>query len=441
MKVMLVLPRWQVEARDFKRCLDGLAVNFPGQEVTVAAWPEAAAAHQQALGLAAVVPYQRNQALDAFDVIAYIEVRGETEAQEASRLAPRKVYQFDFTYPYFRARPLLVAASEVKDYFAHTEAHVFNRLAPYGSDFMYYFPYGYIFKCLGMGPLNEFGLRIKEDLASFEKRPENHKVLAVFGGSATWSLDCLYPEMFSHRLEIYLNQWAQESGSPLKFSVLNMGQHGNVVMNEMLTYLLLCNRIKPEVVIAHDGFNDFLYGAYCDPWLLKTHSLCYQDNLEQWSRILHNTQDRPITHEGEQEYRVLNTPQAIVRAYVERKDQFRQIVLNRGDHFIWALQPFVHSKSGLAPVEQQYQERLAQLTEAYGEAFRNMKMLYQSFTQAVRFPPEADYIDFHRIFSQYGADRHLFADNVHPSPEGDDIIARVYFNYIRDKITSGQWFS
>ena len=46
----------------------------------------------------------------------------------------------------------------------------------------------------------------------------------------------------------------------MHFTVLDFGLPGNVVLNEIITYLLHCQDIRPDIVVAHDGFNDLFYG-------------------------------------------------------------------------------------------------------------------------------------------------------------------------------------
>ena len=93
-----------------------------------------------------------------------------------------------------------------------------------------------------------------EDLA---EREESLRVIALFGGSAAWSPECLHHEMFSSRLEDALRQKAAEIGSALRFKVLNFGQHGHVVFNEIQTFTMFCVGLRPDVVLTHDGYNDF----------------------------------------------------------------------------------------------------------------------------------------------------------------------------------------
>ncbi|MFM9597667.1 hypothetical protein ACKI1O_51185, partial [Streptomyces scabiei] len=79
------------------------------------------------------------------------------------------------------------------------------------------------------------------------------------------------------------------------------------MINEMLTYTNFCWDLRPDVVVAHDGYNDAVYGQLCDPRVLDDWDMIYQENLEGWSQILHETADTPRTQHS-LPYRAVNQP-------------------------------------------------------------------------------------------------------------------------------------
>ena len=218
------------------------------------------------------------------------------------------------------------------------DANIFNRLSPREPWGFYYFPFGYLFRFLGMGPINSFGCRIVESLPDLARRDSGHKVVACFGGSAAWSMYCLHHQMYTELLQRRLNDYCKQRDVRLRFTVLNFGQHGHVVMNEMLSYLSFCWHLKPDIVVAHDGYNDAVYGQLCDPRVLDDWDLVYQENLEGWSQILHGTADIPRTQPS-LPYRAVNQPVQVLRSYARRKRQFASIVRSNGGMFVWGLQP------------------------------------------------------------------------------------------------------
>ena len=337
----------------------------------------------------------------------------------------KRVYTINSNGHLCNCRPDQVDSYEYPD----IDAHIFNKLghkSPSGG--YYYFPYGYLYRFTNLGPINAFGFRIDIDYRSLENRDVNHKVIAVFGGSAAWSYGCIYEEMFSYRLEVLLNDYCSRNKLPLKFTVLNFGMHAHVVMNEMLTYNLFCYQIKPDYTIAHDGFNDILYGLISDPFLLKKYDLTYSPILEEWSHILHGTHDIP-TNQPSIPYKSLNLPQNILKAYLTRKYQFQEMVELQGGIYIWGFQPMLYSKKKLSTSEKVYRH-----CKAHEDLIPQIKFLYERFAKDVELPERVPILDFHQYFGQFGDDMTLFIDIVHTTPLGDEKVAEYYFTYLKNDI-------
>jgi hypothetical protein len=251
MTVLLVLPDWELSTQDFRRCLASLKVNFPGEEVVFVS-PRAWTKHYEKALEQKIGAYNRREALSRYDRIIFIENSSNNESMLAKSLSEKPLYHFDMEHPWGRARCLLLSEDISGDDYPLIDVHIFNALSPHQTDMYYYFPYGYLFRYLGLGPINAFGFRIDKPLESYVGRPNTHKLIAVFGGSSAWSLDCLYNEMFSFKLEEKLNKHSKDNGWEQTFSVLNFSQHGHVLLNELFTYILFCHELKPDIVIAHD---------------------------------------------------------------------------------------------------------------------------------------------------------------------------------------------
>lgn len=436
MRVMMVLPRRDVPGEDFRRCLKSVQLNLPGSVVTIESPPGWAMRHQDTLGAAVIEGYPPDF-MTAFDAIAFLEYNGDQRAIElAERLEKGdrlSVYRFNLDQPYCRAQMLPVRVLSPAEYNPHHDDHVFGRLAPSGTDFFHYFPYGYLFRCVGLGPINGFGFRIADNPGQMETRPTNHKVIAVFGGSSAWSLDCLYDEMFSAVLERLLTERLAERGSDVKVTVLNFGQHGNVVLNEILTYTLFCNRLRPDIVLAHDGFNDLAYGMATDPTLLLQ-GLCYQFNLEAWAGLLHDTMPTAEPGAPAVKREPRNAPQTVIRAYIRRKQQFQRLVEADGGRFVWGLQPTMESKAALSASEQAFVSRVLPSEDPVEPIMALMKDLYEMMLANVPLLRQVDFVNFHQEFAKYGADRTLFADKMHTTPDGDRVIAERYADHLIDAL-------
>ena len=311
--------------------------------------------------------------------------------------------------------------------------HVFSRMAPRRDAGYYYFPYGYFAHYPGMGPVDSFGFRGSSDWQRLATRDPSHRLVVVSGGSAVWSQCCLPEEAFPAVLEDLLNEWSRDSGLALRFSVMNLGIFGNLIVQQTFNYLLFAESLRPEYVIAHDGFSDFVFGLVSDPWLLAKHAMTYQTECEDWGQRIHNAPDELRTHRTIP-FEVLNLPHVVVQAYVARKHQFRRVVQGGGARFIWGFQPCIFSKGELSPDEHRV---VASPHPVYGPAHRKLQFVYDRFRALSRLPADPPIVDCHLAFRKCGANERLFHDHVHTTPLGDQKIARLYFEAIRQDFLSG----
>jgi len=333
----------------------------------------------------------------------------------------------------------LVHAEGSKGYFDYKEypymdKHIFNRLSPKRDVSHYYAPYGYYFRYMGFGPLNEFGHRIKVDLSQLEKRAPNHKVVAVFGGSAAWGYFSLFEEMFPSVLEKALNKYCQEQAIDLSFTVLNFAQHAAVVINGILNYLLLCHRLKPDVVIAHDGFNDMFNGQVSDNYLLTQYDMTYYFKTKKWSIILNDDKEaeahwveppRPYWHI------TTNSCDDNTNAYFSRTLQFQELVENAGAIYMSGLEPLVNSKKAFSPLEKKWCDENYIMEE---EPWSTIPAVYEDYLSKRPGDKLHHFINFHEYFNRFGADSTLFFDTIHTTRDGEAIIADVYSKYFQDVI-------
>ena len=230
---------------------------------------------------------------------------------------------------------------------------------------------------------------------------------------------------------------ARSGISELQFTVLNLGQHGHVVMNEMLTYMNFCWDLKPDIVVAHDGYNDAMYGQICDPRMLDGLDMIYQENLEGWSQILHQTADTPRTQHS-LPYRLVNQPVRVLKSYAKRKRQFAQIVRSNGGMFIWGLQPVASSRKKRSPLEAGLLRHNRNPDHAPMAA--NVEGMFRILRQSLKLDDDTPFVDCDAAMSTYRPDRLILGDEVHLMPEGDVLLARLYADAIVSAyVEKGRW--
>jgi len=430
-RALLVLPPRPLSPEKFARFVKSIQQNLGDIEIEVAyrgdhATPKYASGH--------VTHRFDDSLLPNYSEVIFIDGPEEFDGRNEADLAAQshdKVYRFDQRDAGFEMRLMPVGRSPNESDFPHISAHVFNRVTTELHNHYYFFPYGYLYRYLGFGPINPFGHRIAKDLAAYRRRPAHHKLIACFGGSSCFSMYCLHDEMFTSRLEARLNAWAEETANGLEFTVLNFGQHGNVVLNQLLTYQLFVYDLKPEVVIAHDGFNDLAYGQISDASLLAGHGIAYQTNLETWGAALNgNAHALPVEREVNGVRQVQSMPPAVLSAYLQRETQFARTVTNDGGKFIWGLQPFLLSKRQRSAQEKEFERKALHSSHAFLPCYRNMEHLYDMTVHSAATSPIGDFIDLHAAFAEQPATETHFFDFVHLSPVGDELIATRYANHL-----------
>ena len=321
----------------------------------------------------------------------------------------------------------------------YLDEHVFVRLSPRSfRQTAYMFPYNGYYEALAsaFGPITSFGFRIAEDLHELQRRSEDRFVMAVFGGSSTLSPACLQNETFSSCLASMLEQHFCTHGGRFKTaSVLNFGNSGATVLNELITYLLFVQLQSPHVVVAHDIFNDFAHGLRTDPVLLSKYQITYLPEMERWAQMLMGTSNVPLSQQGDPNlpFVVRTGPQAIVKAYLARKRQFMEIVERSGTVFVYGIQPAWFGKR-LTPRETKKMAEIRRVDQHSAPLYEHMERLYSMAHDHLRRDPPQFLVDVHEEFARFGLDEELFVDHAHLNPAGDRRVAEIYFRRIVDEV-------
>jgi hypothetical protein len=431
MPLAVLMPAGEVEGFPLDQRMAGVTAVFGQAESTsFFARPEDAGFYRARLPEVRIEPL-RPGCLDRFDRIALMECSRPDLSPYGDGLAAASDARLYHVYDYGLVVPLGRAIDAV-DY-PFIDAHAFNRYSPRAGavDFgcSYFFPYGYLYRLFGMGPINEYGHRIPFDFRALASRPTSHKVVACYGGSACWSVYCCHQQTFTQVMEQRLNDRCASRGLGLQFTVLNFGSPGQVVLNEIFTHVLFGSLVKPDVVVAHDGSNDIGYGQTSDPFLLRDH-IVYQPLLETWSRLLHDPgyHDRLVAAPIETADR--RTAGQLLRAYVARKRQFCDIARAGGSLVVSGLQPIFLSRREYSPLERRWLFDDPRVAIEQHAGFRNVLATYRLFLENRPALGEDLFVDLHGYFGEFGADCTLMADPVHAAPDGDRVIGEHYADLV-----------
>ena len=427
MTTLIVLPETDEDSVDVDRAIKLVTDRFRGHEETIFAAPK-----ETVIRYAAAVPvhtlhyYVPGESEAGHNTVVYITSRQVIEGIEwpkSQRVYRYQVNRLDLSGrgPFRQVQPAEFDETE----HLHLDRHVFNRLGPKKWGFEN-FPYGCLYMDPESGPIDPFGFRIQEDYRPLASRDNDHLLVAVFGGSAAFSVYCQINEMFPARLEQKLSLALERVGK--KITVLNFGMHDNVVMQEMMTYLLFVQQLRPDVVISHSGHNDIWYGLRNDPYLVTQHNIIYQQHAEYWSYLLHQEGDVPEEIPVE-----FNLKHNILTAMMVRHRQFHELVEAGNGRFIWGVQPLLFDRKTPHIREIEYLDDLTKFLKADP---RRRKMYNRVASLIAELPSEVDkhgdfeFIDFPSVFADAGPEQELMWDHVHANPEGDEIIADCYTEHL-----------
>lgn len=322
---------------------------------------------------------------------------------------------------------------------SYLDEHIFSRLAPrVFRGTAYPFPYNGFYEALSssFSPIQSFGFRFSENLQELEKRNKNILLVTIFGGSCVFSPACLQNETFSSQISLILNRYIQQENKKYSSAVvLNFGNSGATVLNEMITYLLFAQKLKPEIVIAHDIFNDFAHGLRTDPVLLAKYKITYLPELENWAQMLLNSPEVPLSQNtsASHPFVIKSSPKRIIEAFLERKNQFLQIVEKSESIFLYGIQPAWFSKPH-APRETEKMNEIRKADLVNAPIYERMETLYKMAIENIKISPPKHFINVHEEFSMCGSEEEMFVDHAHLNAKGDKKVAQIYSNYIINKL-------
>jgi len=318
----------------------------------------------------------------------------------------------------------------------YAEKHIFNKLSEKSEYGFYYSPYSYFFRYPKWGTITETGFRSKEAPYEIREQYQNHIIVAVFGGST--GFDILVPDekTFAAQLEMKLN----DDNVLLKkvqqrFKVINLSHPGNLVLNQVINYILFCHKMNPDIVISHNGANDLVSAQMNDRTLISKYDIGYPDVLEAWGRKIHDNSEVDIDYDfanfecsNFRPAQPRNSPDDVIESYHSRVIQFNNLVIGNNAQFISGFQPWITSKKKLTEYEE---KRLEEYNPYYKALYSNVPMLYDMYDKKLQKEKLNFVVNIHRVFQELEDEISHFGDVCHLLEEGDLVVANEYYNKIR----------
>ena len=323
------------------------------------------------------------------------------------------------------------------DFAAYANEHIFNKLSETSDYGFYYSPYGYFFRHVKWGGINELGFRIKQDWTELREDRANYLMVNVYGGSTAFDIMVSEESTFCALLEKKLNaDDALRSIAKKPFRVVNLGQPGNMLLNQVFNHILFGAQLEPRFVICHNPVNDFATSQNNDPKLLSKYNFNYCDILETWARKLHSAEHIDIDYlhvdpkrDDFSPARVRTNKYAILKAYHYRVRQFCQLVGASGAAFINGFQPWITAKKDWSANEQR---SFKGYRPYYKHIYANVPEMYVDYLYGELFPDKPGiFVNFHEIFAGLSPEIDHFADICHLLPAGNEVVATEYYAAIK----------
>lgn len=376
------------------------------------------------------VIYDRPSVFNRHEYIVFLSSSPTNECYLESKISDlpkeNRVYSYDYDCTItLRNRDL----DEIEC--PNLNSHAFNRLGSRGPRMgVLYYPFGTFSRVPTVGHIDPWGFRIPFDYSSLSERDSNTTVIAVFGGSAAFSIYAQPEESHPALLENFLNAYCTQHGINHRFIVLNFGVPGYTMMDEIIAYMLHAYRLNPDVIIAHDGFNDLFFGLGNDPAIIVGKRFSYQPQLEEFAQKLHDSQSEPINDRSTPR----NLPQNVIAAHLDRKRQFSEIVTARGKKFIWGLQPSIVGRGNRSPFENAVFQNLLNPGNTDAPVFQRLDLMYPRLSRVLETTPGIEIVDVHRHCERFGDGRNVLWDSCHTTPLGDRLVAEAYFAHLKTNL-------
>lgn len=270
-----------------------------------------------------------------------------------------------------------------------------------------YRPHPYVNYSNAFGPhiksVDYFGYRNSRDLYFDSNR--KYKLIVLTGGSEAmgYSHNLSIAELLERKLNNHYKN--QKTEKVQEFKVLNLAINSYAIADEISTYVHLAYNLKPEFVISHSGYNDFLYSGFVPKQFSEELGLIFNPKMYCWSLRLVNLENCPKNIVWYKANPDANNNK-ILNAYKKNIKKFKTIVETNGGIFIAGLQGHVESSSN--PNRKHLIERYDLILDSADKIF------------------DINFMNFKEI---------KYDDNVHSSyKNGANIIAKTYADLIIAKL-------
>tara|TARA_B100000886_G_scaffold335724_1_gene293258 strand:- start:29 stop:1132 length:1104 start_codon:yes stop_codon:yes gene_type:complete len=261
-------------------------------------------------------------------------------------------------------------------------------------------------KKVGENNQDYFGFRDNDNSLYFRKREKDEFLILMTGGSeaAGWT----HKISIIERIKLKIQQDPRFKNK--KISVLNLAMSSHTLSNEINAFINLAWHSKPDIVISHTGWNDFMFGPKV-PKPFQLLGLHYFVGQIEWMSRLYALEDNSIMHQYldcNLTFSNCDTNHDIVleRFFMNLK-KYSELVKSNGGKFIFGLQGFNYKD------DKKRNDNARELTR------RASNLAKEKNLDVVDFSQNKDW---------------SFADSIHTVDKTADLIASEYVKKISKEI-------
>ena len=305
-----------------------------------------------------------------------------------------------------------------------------------------YFPYFPVFRNpsdSGIGALSRYredamGFRMARSRSTHAKTEGSHLIL-LYGGSGAYGLYNSPGRTISGWLEHFLNERLEAAGRPPNVEVLNLAVPSHTVTEAAVIHTLVGERLSPDHVIVHIGWNEGSAALNADSALLKNDIVHLPSAWSFVEQMFNDTGSgrrvnnlRNVTRNGFEDG---------MSAILRRAELMQRSVVRAGSRFTLGIQPSLFHRLRPHPDEAELVgQTVASGADNVRRYLKNLAGLRWLADHASASPANLDVIDFKPVVEEAETDCPIFWDPDHPNAIGCRIIAEDYARRILPTLLS-----
>lgn len=300
--------------------------------------------------------------------------------------------------------------------------------------------------------INSFGFRYGK---MQKNKSEGTFRVFVMGGSTVFNSTISYEQTYEFLLEKKLKGLYKDK----KIEVINAGVDGYTSEHVLIQYETYIKDFKPDLIIVIGGINDMNYSC-TTPYVTNGDYVSDYSNTLGTTAKMVQTYFHPIKNININSYllsvisnivssnlysdlkpmlgRIVKNNKKYIKissfpsldSYARNLNYFAEVVRNDGIELVMVNQPYLYSESNNSKVDW-YMQRICTIKGSYPDLKSLIRGL-KSFNHVTETISKDKQVNFLDLESQIPKTTEYFTDDVHFTEKGNQKVADVLLNYVKD---------